>query len=134
MEKNKKMENYSEEEELLNENIASNIKFMRRLRGLGQKQVGNIIGVGESTIANYESGIRTPNAVLLKKLADVFEISIDDLIIKKISLNNIKEITPLEFSNEVKTLLIKTGKLSESEKAHIIGTLDLICKKDDNND
>ena len=44
------------------------------------KQLGNEIGVAESTISQYESGKREPDYATLIRLADYFNVSVDFLL------------------------------------------------------
>ena len=68
--------------------ISNNIKELRKLNKYTQKQLANILGVAQTTIANYEKGIRVPDAKMLQKIADIFNVSIDYLIGRKKVVNN----------------------------------------------
>lgn len=59
--------------------IGNKIKEYRKLKGLTQKELANKVDMGDTTIANYEKGFRTPKKNTLFKLANAFDISIDDL-------------------------------------------------------
>jgi methanogenic corrinoid protein MtbC1 len=73
--------------------ISNNIKELRKLNKYTQKQLASILGVAQTTIANYEKGIRVPDAEMLHKIADIFNVSIDYLIGRKKVVNfNIDEV------------------------------------------
>ncbi|BDD37893.1 XRE family transcriptional regulator [Streptococcus ruminantium] len=59
--------------------IGNKIKEYRKLKGLTQKELAEKVEMGDTTIANYEKGFRTPKKNTLFKLANAFDISIDDL-------------------------------------------------------
>lgn len=59
--------------------IGSKIKYYRNISKLTQDELGEKIGLKKATISHYENGIRTPDQDKLFELADVFDISIDDL-------------------------------------------------------
>ncbi|WP_162012537.1 XRE family transcriptional regulator [Streptococcus sp. S784/96/1] len=59
--------------------IGNKIKEYRKIQGLTQKELAEKVGMGDTTIANYEKGFRTPKKNTLFKLANAFDISIDDL-------------------------------------------------------
>lgn len=59
--------------------IGSKIKHFRQELGLTQKELAQKIGMGATTVTNYEKGFRTPKKDSLFKLADVLNVSIDDL-------------------------------------------------------
>lgn len=57
------------------------LKHLRLEKNVTQADVANAIGVSAATIGNYEQGTRQPkNHKLWKKLADYFEVSVDDLM------------------------------------------------------
>ena len=41
--------------------LHSNIGYLRRERHIKQSELGNLIGVEQSTIGNWEQGTRTPS-------------------------------------------------------------------------
>lgn len=53
---------------------------LRKNAGLSRQELGDICGVAQSTIVNYEKGIRIPYADTAVKMADYFHISIHDLL------------------------------------------------------
>ncbi|MDF8375182.1 helix-turn-helix transcriptional regulator [Weissella paramesenteroides] len=56
------------------------LKELRKAKGLTQKQVGNDLSIPQNTYSNYERGDRKPPLVVLKILADYFDVSVDYLI------------------------------------------------------
>ena len=59
--------------------IGERIRFMRNLRGMTQRWLGQAVGFPQKTadirMAQYESGTRTPKEDLVKALANVLEVS-----------------------------------------------------------
>ena len=59
--------------------IGERIRFIRNLRGMTQKWLGQAVGFPQKTadirMAQYQSGSRTPKDDLVKSLADVLEVS-----------------------------------------------------------
>lgn len=55
------------------------LRMMRKEKGLTQKQLGEKIGVGRTTISEYESGKIVPRQDGLVKLAEVLHTSVDFL-------------------------------------------------------
>lgn len=56
------------------------IRELRKERKMTMKQLGEIIGVAESTISLYETGKRQPDNDILQRLADFFDTSTDYLL------------------------------------------------------
>ncbi len=60
--------------------IGKNIAELRKKKGYTQKQLSEIIYVGEKTVSKWERGIVAPDITMLKTLSSLFEISIDELL------------------------------------------------------
>lgn len=74
----KKFQKYNSETNL--QNFPKNLKRMRARQNMTQEQLGDILGVTRSTIANYEAGINRPSIKQMQKLAEYFGVSIDYLL------------------------------------------------------
>ncbi len=61
-------------------NIAENIKFYRRQIGLTQQELAEKLNGKKSLVSNYENGYSTPDIFTLCKLADIFDVSLDELV------------------------------------------------------
>lgn len=57
-----------------------NLKKLRKDKRLSQKNLAEMIGVGQTTIANYENDLRFPNPPVLAQMADILDVSLDALI------------------------------------------------------
>ena len=60
--------------------IPSNIKFLRKKKGLTQQQFADAVGIKRSLVGAYEEERADPKYDLLKKIALFFDVSIDDFI------------------------------------------------------
>lgn len=56
------------------------IRELRKTSGYTLKQLGVLIGVGESTVSQYENEKRQPDNATLIKLASIFGVSVDYLL------------------------------------------------------
>lgn len=57
-----------------------NLREARKATGMTQKEVAEKVGVARSTYALYETGERSPDVEVVKKLAEVLNVSGDYLI------------------------------------------------------
>ena len=60
------------------------IKYYRNLRGLTQKQLGEMCGLSEPAIRNYELGNRTPSPQQLEKIAAALNVTVTELILPEL--------------------------------------------------
>lgn len=56
------------------------MRELRKERRLTMKELGKAVGVSESTISLYETGKHEPDLETMKRIADVLEVTIDELI------------------------------------------------------
>ena len=64
--------------------ISENIKYLRKKQGFTQQQFADTMEIKRSLVGAYEEDRAEPKYDLLKKFAEFFELSIDDLINEKI--------------------------------------------------
>lgn len=60
--------------------ISSNIKFLRKKKGLTQQQFADEVGIKRSLVGAYEEERAEPKYDLLKVIANYFDVSMDDII------------------------------------------------------
>lgn len=59
--------------------LAERLRFLRDERGLSRDKVAQAVGIVTRTYQRYENGEREPDASVLFKLADYFDVSLDYL-------------------------------------------------------
>lgn len=52
--------------------LAQDLKYMRRMTGMTQKEVAEQLDIRRQTITNYENGVRTPDIRILIAMADLY--------------------------------------------------------------
>lgn len=60
--------------------FAENLIELRKLHNLSQEELAEKIGVSRQTLSKYETGESLPDIEKCKMLADVFGVTVDDLI------------------------------------------------------
>ena len=61
-------------------NLGEHIKELRKQHGLQQKEVSIEVGIDQSNYSKIENGKREPSVSVLKKLADLFNVTVDYII------------------------------------------------------
>lgn len=61
------------------------IRVYRAKHKMSQQDLANMIGVRRETISHLEKGKYNPSLLLVMKIAEVFDVRIEDLFIKKTS-------------------------------------------------
>ena len=63
-----------------NSTISKNLRALRIKNKLRQRHIAGFLEIDRSAYAYYESGRSMPNINKLKKLAEFYKISVDDLL------------------------------------------------------
>ncbi|HFI0171673.1 TPA: helix-turn-helix domain-containing protein [Streptococcus suis] len=114
--------------------VGQKIKDFRLSRNMTQKELAERIGMGDTTIVNYEKGIRTPKKNTLFKISEVLKTSIDDFFppITTTAPNSLIEqisdkVVQLHQDRQKNVLSYATEQLDEQERASTISdkTIDL---------
>lgn len=64
----------------MNSIFAENLRRIREERGLSQKQLGELMFVGQSTVARWENGSRLPDAAMMLRLAGCLGVDAHTLL------------------------------------------------------
>ena len=127
--------------------LGEKIKLYRESKNMTQYEIAKVLGVKAATISKYESGTLEPNIESLKKLAELFNVSVDELLKENdfdISKINILEILREQKSMKLKGNLyhntqitfayntnhIEGSKLTEEQTRYIYETNTLLAEKD----
>lgn len=60
--------------------VMNNLAKYRKSKGLLQKDVAKMLGIATNTYCCYETGINEPSISVLLNLADIFGVSVDELL------------------------------------------------------
>ncbi|MBR1624367.1 MAG: helix-turn-helix transcriptional regulator [Clostridia bacterium] len=63
--------------------IGRNIRAYRKTMGITQEQLAEKLHGKKSLVSNYENGYSTPDIYTLIVLADLFDVSLDELVGRK---------------------------------------------------
>lgn len=64
----------------MGKSFADSLKSLRTTRGMSQQQLADMLYVDRSTVANWESGRRVPNAIQIANIASVFNTEVSMLM------------------------------------------------------
>ncbi|MGE5630248.1 MAG: helix-turn-helix domain-containing protein [Caulobacteraceae bacterium] len=60
--------------------IGARLRELRQSKGITQNELGSVLGVGKTTISQYESETRKPDSIMLQSIADYFNVTVDFLL------------------------------------------------------
>lgn len=86
--------------------LGEKLKLYREKHNMTQKEVAKILGVEPGTISKYELGMIEPNIESIKKLAEIFNLTIDELL-KEEEKFDITKVNVLDVLREQKEMGLK---------------------------
>src|SRR5690625_3462369 len=117
-------------EKELKKEIGKKIRFLRRKKGLTQKELGAKIGVENNTVSAYERGAASLSQDMLFKISRTLGVTVDDLFPEKENTTNELDralqmakdldIKKMEFLNKLNE---KTLSLEEDERKRFLESI-----------
>lgn len=98
-----------------------NLRTLRKQANLTMKQLGNEIGIAESTVSLYESGKRSPDVQILIRFADYFNVSLDELCGRDFS----KPASAETMTDVESKFLADFQSLNKQGKEYMLQTMDM---------
>lgn len=68
--------------------LSSNIKHLRIQKNITQKQIADFCDKSDVAISYWENGSREPSAIDISKLSTLFNVSVNDLLLKDLRFDN----------------------------------------------
>ena len=104
---------------------------LRKQKGLSQEELANRLNVSRQTISKWEVGDSTPDMEKLIAISDMFEISLDELVMDKVATQIGETSSKSEIASELKKKVLtdenkKTAKKGLKIAAIILGVIVLI--------
>ncbi len=60
--------------------FAQNIQYLRKLRGITQEELSDLVGVSRQSVSKWETGDAFPETEKIMQLCDIFNVSMDVLM------------------------------------------------------
>lgn len=113
--------------------IGKKIREYRQKKNLTQKELGDRIGKKMGTISDYEKGKSSPGQDALFKIANVLDVSIDDLFPEPNSNTSLEEALNLsetkftaEEVQQLKQLMHLMESLPDDDREKVFSDIDMI--------
>ena len=104
---------------------------LRKQKGLSQEELANRLNVSRQTISKWEVGDSTPDMEKLIAISDMFQISLDELVMDKVQTHTGETPSKAEVVNELKEKVLTDENKKKAKKvlkiaAIILGVIVLI--------
>lgn len=113
--------------------IGDKIKYLRTEKRLSQEKLGKLLGVSQQAVGKWEKNDAEPDSSALKKLSEIFDVSIDYILdnttvssnnynTSNVSIPNNLQDTPIAFSG-------KLEQLTQEDMEDVSNYIDFIIAK-----
>ena len=75
------------------EQLGKNLKNMRVRHNMSQSQLARKLWLDRSSISGYEIGKRMPNIMILWEMAEIMNVSLDELVGRTVAGKKVKKAT-----------------------------------------
>lgn len=104
---------------------------LRKQKGLSQEELANRLNVSRQTISKWEVGDSTPDMEKLIAISDMFDISLDELVMDKVPARKDESLSKSEIVGELKDKILSDESKKRTKKwvkiaAIILGVIVLI--------
>ena len=96
---------------------------LRKQKGLSQEELANRLNVSRQTISKWEVGDSTPDMEKLIAISDLFEISLDELVLDKTSSGTEGNASKSEFASDIKEKIFTADNKKKAKKGLKIGAI-----------
>ncbi len=110
--------------------LGANLKSLRKSKGWTQKRLAELLDVSEASISKYESNIASPPIETLRAYAQLFKISLDELLgnqgSAQMSLHGLTDAqigVLQQLADTFRHSSMHTAELSQTEPYSIIGRI-----------
>ena len=88
--------------------LGKRIAMLRRQKGLKQDTLAEVLGVSPQAVSKWENDQTCPDISLLPKLAELLEVSVDELLSgKKMELEQTAKVLPPEERKDIKEMMLR---------------------------
>jgi len=101
--------------------LGQRLRFARGRKGWSQNLVCQKLGISNSGLSGYERDYREPDAETLKKLADIYEVSVDYLLGRTDNPNHIAENSNLYYFDK--------GGLTEEDLEYLEQSIEIMKER-----
>lgn len=109
--------------------VGENIKRIRKDKGLTQKQLGEKCEMAESTLRQYELGLRNPKIETLKKIAAGLEVPVEELLDLKSLEKKLPETIYLQ--DRILEKLSSEDEISQKDLSRYVKELNFLMNQED---
>lgn len=105
----------------------NNIAILRKQFGLSQKEFGKKVGVAQNTVCNWEKGNREPDNESLRKMSELFNVSIDYILCREEKKEE-PSVVDEQLESEIMELVDLASRLDDEQLDAIMSILRTMVK------
>ncbi len=96
--------------------LSKNLKIFRKRKGLTQENVAEALNIVRQTASKWEKGISVPDADMLIRLAEILDVSVNELIGSDIADEKNEDMIAVELARVVDQLASRNHRSKKNYK------------------
>ncbi|MBQ9808516.1 MAG: helix-turn-helix transcriptional regulator [Ruminococcus sp.] len=89
---------------------------LRKKKGLSQEELANRLNVSRQTISKWEVGDSTPDMEKLAAISELFQVSLDELVLDKVPEKAPEKPAKSELYSDIKEKVLTEGNRKKAKK------------------
>lgn len=103
----------------MEESLGQRIARLRKSKGLTQEELGDKVGISSQAVSKWETDASVPDVMLLVKIANIFDITVDELLGNE-RVRETPKVVPQENRKDVDKMILKiTVDSNDGDKVRI---------------
>lgn len=90
----------------MEESLGQRIARLRKSKGLTQEELGDKVGISSQAVSKWETDASVPDIMLLVKIANIFDITVDELLGNE-RIRETPKVVPQENRKDVDKMILK---------------------------
>lgn len=109
----------NKEVQTMEESLGQRIARLRKSKGLTQEELGDKVGISSQAVSKWETDASVPDVMLLVKIANIFDITVDELLGNE-RIRETPKVVPAENRKDVDKMILKiTVDSNDGDKVRI---------------
>lgn len=96
----------NKEVQTMEESLGQRIARLRKSKGLTQEELGDKVGISSQAVSKWETDASVPDIMLLVKIANIFDITVDELLGNE-RIRETPKVVPQENRKDVDKMILK---------------------------
>ena len=107
--------------------IGKKIAQLRKKKKMSQTELGNVFGISQGAVSQWERGVTNPDIESIKIMAEIFEVNLSELLGGESASSLTQKEAPAD-DPLTEQIMAKAQKMSDKERLKLLKLIDLVVE------